>query len=87
MADHSKMTFETWLRIGLEKKFVGPPVCTTHDDIPTTEDEDLAWDNGDDPCVHMLRLYGDELEALLVEQNHMPSIWRDTYWDEKTLEE
>lgn len=75
----SEMDFDQWLDYGMEKKWVGPPVCATHDGLPSTEDEDNAWDEGDDPCIHVLRLYADDLEALLVEQNHSPSVWRKPF--------
>lgn len=78
----SKMDFDAWLKMGLENKWVGPPVCSTHDGLPSTEDEDNAWDEGDDPCIHILRLYVDDLEAMLVEQNHSPSVWRKAGWEE-----
>jgi hypothetical protein len=29
-----------------------------------------------------LRLYVDDLEAMLVEQNHSPSVWRKAGWEE-----
>ena len=61
--DNEEITFDEWLSIGMENKFVGPPVCSTHDGIPTTEDEDMAWDEGSDPCIHVLRLYVDKLEV------------------------
>ena len=75
----SDMSFDEWLNYGMDKKWVGPPVCYTHDGLPTTSDEDDAWNDGDDPCIHIVRLYQDELDALLVEQNHSPSIWRKPY--------
>lgn len=56
----SEMDFDSWLKVGLENKWVGPPVCSTHDGLPSTEDEDSAWDEGEDPCIHILRLYVDE---------------------------
>lgn len=85
--DNEEMQFDEWLKIGMERKFVGPPVCSTHDGIPTTEDEDGAWDEGSDPCIHVLRLYVDSLEALLVEQNHSASVWRKAGWEDLPTEE
>jgi len=67
--------FDEWLAKGLERGFVGPPVCSTHDGIPTTEEEDLEWEEGD-PCVHVLRLYEDLETKTEVEANHSPSNWR-----------
>jgi hypothetical protein len=33
------------------------------------------------PCFSMVRLYADDLERLLVEQNHSPSSWRRSGWE------
>ena len=82
IGEMSEMDFDSWLKMGLENKWVGPPVCSTHDGLPSTEDEDMAWDDGDDPCIHILRLYVDDLEAMLVEQNHSPSVWRKAGYEE-----
>lgn len=76
------MTFEEWYKYGLEMSFCGPPLCVEHDGFPTSEEEDV-WteDNGEMPCFSMVRLYADELERLLVEQNHSPSVWRRVGWE------
>lgn len=76
-----EMTMDEWLTYGMKKNWCGPPVCVTHDGMPTTEDEDNAWEEGTDPCMHMVRMYHDELERLLVEQNHSPSVWRRAGWE------
>lgn len=71
------MSFEDWLRQGVDSGFCGPAVCHTHDGLPTTETEDIEWwDEGLDVCVHILRLYRSEEERLGVESNHAPSNWR-----------
>ena len=76
------MTFEEWYQIGMDKSFCGPPLCVEHDGYPSTEDED-AWceEHGEMPCFSMVRLYADDLERLLVEQNHSPSVWRRVGWE------
>lgn len=76
-----EMTMDEWLAYGMERNWCGPPVCVTHDGMPTTEDEDNAWEEGIDPCMHMVRMYHDKLERLLVEQNHSPSVWRRAGWE------
>ncbi len=70
------MTVEEWLRLGLEAGWCGPPVCATHDGTPTSAGEDDAFDDGDDPCLHILRLYPDRVAAAAVEANHPPTVWR-----------
>jgi hypothetical protein len=70
------MDFNEWVQIGIENKWCGPAVCHTHDWLPLTADEESAIDEGDEPCIHILRLYADEETAAAVEENHAPSIWR-----------
>ena len=70
------MNFEDWLKKGYEMGWIGPPVCQTHDGIPLTTEEDKEFDDGGDPCVHVLRLYEDQSIKDSVEENHSPSIWR-----------
>jgi len=41
--------FDDWLAFGIKQGFCGPPVCSTHDGIPTSEEEDLLWEE-EDPC-------------------------------------
>lgn len=73
----TELNFDEWLKIGMDAGHVGPPVCFTHDGMPTSEDEDEAWEEGD-PCLHILRLYPDSATKIAVEENHSPSVWRRT---------
>lgn len=75
MSADKTMTFDEWLRIGIESDWCGPAVCITHDGLPTTSTEDEAFEEGD-PCVHILRLYADKATRKAVEANHGPSVWR-----------
>ena len=70
------MTFEEWLTYGMDRHWVGPPVCETCDGIPMSSDEELDWVRGDEPCIHILRLYPDFETRRAVESNHHPSLWR-----------
>jgi hypothetical protein len=70
------ISFDDWVKEGYSRGWIGPPICQTHDGIPMTEQEDKDFDEGGDPCVHVIRLYEDESIKLGVEQNHSPSIWR-----------
>lgn len=70
------MSFEEWLREGINCGFCGPPVCDTHDGTPTSLSEDIEFDDGHDPCISVLRLYVDEEQRMAVEANHSPSDWR-----------
>lgn len=65
-----------WLATGIERGWCGPPVCAQHDGLPSTAEEDAAFETGDDPCLFVVRPYVDEDERTAVEANHSPSIWR-----------
>lgn len=71
--------FDDWMRLGIEKGWCGPPVCFTHDGLPTTEDEDEAGWESDDHCIHIIRPYEDAAIKAAVEANHSPSVWRNIY--------
>lgn len=51
------MTFDEWLVIGREHGYCSMPACNTHDGVPQTPAELAEWDDGGDPCVHVIRLY------------------------------
>jgi hypothetical protein len=72
----SEMNQEEWLKYGWEQGFCGPPLCFTHDGIPTTVDEDDELDEGHDPCLHCVRLYDDRVQRLGIEINHSETNWR-----------
>lgn len=67
------------MELGIMRGFVTAPICYTHDGLPTTANEDEEWDDGGDPCIHILRLFRDEEERLEVEENHSPSVWRNPF--------
>lgn len=80
MKNPSNISFDEWVAIGIEKNWCGPPVCETHDGIPLSaaEEEDM-YENGDDVCIHIVRLYASPEQRLFVEDNHSPSQWRNDY--------
>ena len=69
------MTRDEWLRYGYDNGFCSPPVCSTHDGVPTTasEDEEFEWG---DPCVSVVRLYDDAQMRRDVEAHSAPAVWR-----------
>lgn len=70
------MTFNEWLQIGINNRWCGPAICDTHDGMPLTEDEsEMMWD-GQDPCIHIIRLYETPEHADSIEESHSPSMWR-----------
>lgn len=62
-------SFEDWLLLGMNNGWVSKPVCSTHDGLPTTRDEDAEWEEGGDPCVYAVRLFYDDAERKAVEEN------------------
>jgi len=70
------LTYNQWIAIGIEQGWCGPAVCYTHDGLPMTVPEEEEWDEGQDPCIHIVRLYDSNETRLGVEYNHSPSNWR-----------
>ncbi len=71
-----EMDLEAWLQYGVDKGWCGPPVCEPHDGMPMSEKEVTAYETGEDPCIHVLRLYEDLEQKAGVEDYHSPSVWR-----------
>lgn len=45
-----------WVEYGIEKGWVHPSFCCTHDGDPyMTEEEEKEWEEGGDPCAHVLK--------------------------------
>jgi len=74
--DWGNISFDVWMEAGVINGFVGAPICHTHDGLPTSAEEDEAFDDGDDICVHVLRLYENKEHKDAIEENHSPSVWR-----------
>lgn len=70
------MDFEEWIKTGIENGWCGPAICYTHDGFPTSEHEDAEFEDGADPCMHVIRLYEDYNQKKSIEANHSPSVWR-----------
>jgi hypothetical protein len=70
------MNFDEWLGLGYKEGWVGPPICDTHDGTPMSDAEIAEFDEGSDPCVHVLRLYESPEQKAQVECDHSPSTWR-----------
>ena len=49
------MNIGEWLTIGEELGFCGPLVCIQHDGVFTPEEAD-AFERGEDPCLHAVRI-------------------------------
>ena len=73
------LDFDEWIAYGIKKGWCGPPVCSTHDGLPMSEQEDTEFGEGQDPCVHIVRMYDDINMKKEIEDNHSPSQWRNLY--------
>ena len=72
------MNFDEWIKIGYDLGYCTPPVCATHDGIPSTATEDEQWDQGDEACIHVVRVHNTIEEKKSVEANYSPAVWRAT---------
>ena len=79
--DVMQLEFTQWLEIGVRNGFVSPPVCYTHDGVPTTLTEDTEFEEGSDPCLHIMRCYESPDQKESVELNFSPAVWRNNYRD------
>jgi len=70
------VTFDEWIQIGVDNKWCGAPVCSTHDGIPMSEEEENMWDEGSDPCHHVVRLYENEEVADAINATFSAYSWR-----------
>lgn len=50
--------FGIWLANGIEKGWISDPYCVTHDGgLEYMSEEELEdWDQGGDPCQHVVRI-------------------------------
>jgi hypothetical protein len=45
-----------WLKIGIDKGWVTEAFCNTHDGDPyMTNEEEADWEDGGDPCMHVVK--------------------------------
>ena len=79
MSETSEFSFEQWMSYGLQKGWCGPPVCYTHDGLPATPEEDEEFEEGHDPCIHIIRMYESDEHRAAIEESHSPSQWRNHY--------
>ena len=54
--DLGEISFDDWLRLGVSLGYCTDQYCETHDGSPMHETEEIAWEAGWDPCVHVVRL-------------------------------
>jgi hypothetical protein len=52
-------TLEGWLAYGASQGWVTLPFCAAHDGAPMLKEEWKSLAQGHDPCVLMMRIWGD----------------------------
>jgi hypothetical protein len=80
----NQMDFDTWVRVGYEAGWCSPPVCYSHDGVPMTATEIEELDAGEEPCLHVIRLYESMDQKKGCEAQNPAAVWRATNqgWDE-----
>ena len=68
-----QITYWEWIKLGFDNGFCGPPVCEMHDGIPHNSKEDEELEQGQDPCINVLRLYDEPNLKAEVEDFHSSS--------------
>ncbi len=49
--------FGAWLASGINNGWVSEPFCNTHEGDPyMTEEEEKEWEDGGDPCLHVVKI-------------------------------
>ena len=58
MIDDSNVDeFQIWFDNGVARGWITDMFCATHDGIPSlNEEEEKEWEEGGDPCCHVLKL-------------------------------
>jgi hypothetical protein len=54
---HDEHGFRTWLASGIQNGWVSEVFCNTHEGDPyMTEEEEKEWEEGGDPCCHVIKI-------------------------------
>ena len=55
--------FQEWLDYGYKQGWCLPTVvCQTHDGVPMTANEEEEFNDGSDPCIHVVRFFDSEAD-------------------------
>ena len=58
----AKMDYFDWRDLGIANGWISEPFCDTHDVGYMTDEEEQAWENGEDPCMFVFRIWEDKIE-------------------------
>jgi hypothetical protein len=70
------MDAEEWLMYGWKQGYCSAPHCAIHDGMFLSVTEEELMDEGSDPCIHVIRLYEDNIELEEIESNNSAATWR-----------
>jgi hypothetical protein len=73
------MTFDEWVEEGISQGWVSPFVCEIHDGVPMSYEEEFAMQNGEEPCIWVMRRYASKEEKLAVEDFSPHALWRNPF--------
>jgi hypothetical protein len=59
----AKMDYFDWRDLGINNGWISEPFCDTHDAKFLTDEEEQAWENGEDPCMMVFRIYEDKIDT------------------------
>ena len=59
----AKMDYFDWRDLGISNGWISEPFCDTHDAKFLTDEEEQAWENGEDPCMMVFRIYEDKIDT------------------------
>ena len=62
MEEVQEIGFSEWFMIGFNAGWITDIVCNTHDGLPLKDYELEAFDNGESPCIPILRLWASDGE-------------------------
>ena len=57
----NRISFFEWRDLGLANKWISEAFCDTHDTGYMTDEEEKAWENGEDPCMVVFRVWEDNI--------------------------
>lgn len=75
------MKQDEWIEIGVKRGWCSPPICEPHDGTPMSKEEAEQFEEGQDPCIHLLRLYNNDEHRREVEEFSSQAVWRKAGWE------
>ena len=58
----ANMDFFEWRDLGIANKWISEPFCDTHDAGYLTDEEEQEWENGQDPCMPVFRIWEENIK-------------------------